>query len=174
MQQLFITQDRLKALKKEPETIKLVESMCKCKIEVDNEGSIIITADDGYSEFVAKNILFAYGRGFEMRTAELLENEEYYFVQIDLGPMFSEKRLVQMKARLIGETGKTKKYIENVSGAKLSIYGDTISFIGSASQIEEAKTAVNVLIEGGTHKLAYAKMEAAHRKNKAARHDPKF
>jgi ribosomal RNA assembly protein len=175
MQQVFITAERLKSLRKEMELIAFVQKLCKCKIKIESDGTISITADDGYSEFVAKNILFAYGRGFDMQTAELLEKENYYFISIDVGQLFgSEKRIMQMKARIIGENGRTKIYIENVSGAKLSIYGDTISFIGSQSQIDEAKTAVSTLLDGGTHKLAYARMEAAHRKNKAERHNPTF
>jgi ribosomal RNA assembly protein len=162
-------------LRKEIEIISLVERLCKCGITIEDDGAISILADDGYSEFVAKNILFAYGRGFDMKTAELLEKENYYFTSIDVGQLFdSEKRIRQIMARIIGESGKTKTYIENVSGAKLSIYGDTISFIGSQSQIDEAKTAVSTLVEGGTHKLAYARMEAAHRKNKKERHDAAF
>ncbi len=48
----------------------------------------------------------------------------------------------------------------------MSVYGDTVSFIGTIDEINEAETAVNTLIDGGTHRLAYTRMEAAHRKNK--------
>ncbi len=174
MQQVFITAERLKSLKKGKANIELLERICKCKIKLDPEGGISIEADNGYSEFVAKTILQAYGRGFEMKTAELLDHDDYYFSTIDIGNMYNENRTKQIKARIIGEKGKTKTYIERVSGAHLSIYGDTISFIGTASQIEEAKTAIIVLLEGGTHKLAYARMEAAHRKNKTSRHNATF
>ena len=175
MEQIQLTAERLKSLKKEGDAIALVQRICRCKIEIDAEGLITIKGDDGYCEFVAKNILYAYGRGFEMRVAELLEKDDYYFSFIDMGQLFgSEKRITQMRARIIGENGRTKTYIEGVSGAKLSIYGDTISFIGSSLQIEEAKTAVSTLLMGGTHKAAYAKMEAAHRKNKIRIHDATF
>lgn len=175
MQQVQITSERLKALRKQDGQIALVERICKCKISIDLDGLITISGEDGFGEFVARNILFAYGRGFEMKNAELLEKDDYYFVTIDLGQVFgSEKRIKQMKARVIGESGKTKTYIENVSGAKISVYGDTISFIGSYLQIEEAKTAVDTILAGGAHKTAYSKMEAAHRKNKAKIHDAAF
>ncbi len=175
MQQVQITADRLKALKKQSDQIPLIERICKCKISVDFDGLITISGEDGFSEFVAKNILFAYGRGFDMKYAVLLEKDDYYLSSIDIGQLFgSEKRIKQMKARIIGENGKTKTYIESVSGVKISVYGDTISFIGSQLQIEEAKTAVDTLLNGGAHKTAYSKMEAAHRKNKAKIHDPAF
>lgn len=174
MQQLFITAERLKSLKKDKEDIALVERICKCKVRFEDD-CVVIEGEDGYCEFVAKSIIFAYGRGFEMKRAELLENQDYYFEYIDIGEIFSsKKRIMQVKARIIGENGKTKSYIESVSGAKISVYGDTISFIGTALQIEEAKTAINTLLDGGSHKLAYSKMEAAHRKNKDNRHNPAF
>jgi ribosomal RNA assembly protein len=175
MQQLQITADRLKSLRKDMEHIPLVERLCRCKISVDSEGTITILGEDGYGEFIAKNVLYAYGRGFEMKIAQLLEKENYYFSSIDIGQLYdSEKRIMQMKARIIGENGRTKIYIENVSGVHLSVYGDTVSFIGSPMQIEEAKTAVSTLLMGGTHKSAYSKMEAAHRKNKVKIHDATF
>jgi ribosomal RNA assembly protein len=97
-----------------------------------------------------------------------LADDNYYFSSVDLGQIISsDKRVKQVKARIIGEEGRTKRYIEEVSSAKISVYGDTVSFIGSIEEINEAETAVNTLIEGGTHRLAYTRMEAAHRKNKA-------
>ncbi len=169
MEQVYITSERLKRLKKEPESVHALEGMCRCKLRIEEGEPVEISGKDAYGEFVAKNILQAYGRGFEMKTAMLLVNEDYYFSSIDLGVSFgSEKRIHQMKSRIIGEDGRTKNYIESVSGARLSVYGDTVSFIGTHSQINEAETAVNTLVEGGTHKLAYLKMEAAHRKNKAS------
>lgn len=174
MQQLFITQERLKALKKDKGIIGSVEKACNCKIKLVDD-SLEIHCENGYDEFVAKNIMFAFGRGFDIHTAMMLTNDEYYFASIDLGQIFgNSNRLQQVRSRIIGEEGKSKKYIESVSGAKLSVYGETVSFIGSSTQINEAETAVNALIEGGTHKMAYARMEAAHRKNKAQRTNATF
>ena len=50
--------------------------------------------------------------------------------------------------------------------AHISIYGDTVSMIGDITQISEAETAINTIIDGGTHRTAYLRMEAMHRKNK--------
>jgi ribosomal RNA assembly protein len=169
LQQVHIPGERVKALKKEKGALALVERICKCKAAVDGDDVIEIKSDDGsaYSEFTAKNIIFAFGRGFEMKDAERLEHDDCYFEMIDLGALFgSDKRITQMKSRVIGENGRTKVYIEGVSGAKIAVYGETVSLIGTAEQIVEAKTAVEALLQGSTHRVAYAKMEAAHRKHK--------
>ncbi len=174
MEQLYITSEKAKELKRDKSLVKSLEHLCSCKITIEGDDLIQIDGD-AYGEFSAKGILFAYGRGFNMDTARKLVGDEYYFSSIDIGQVFgNEKRVHQMKARIIGEGGRTKTYIEEVSGAKLSVYGDTVSFIGSITQINEAETAVNTLLEGGTHKLAYARMEEAHRKNKRQQHDAHF
>lgn len=175
MQQIYIPSERIWVLRKDRKLLDALERICKCTIDVKEEDAVVINAPDGYGEFVARNILFAFGRGFELQDAEKLLNDDYYFNSIDIGRLLgNEKRVKQVKARIIGEDGKTKIYIESVSGAKLSIYGDTVSFIGTPSQISEAETAVDILIHGGTHRVAYSKMEAQHRKNKAERQSVEF
>ncbi len=175
MQQVFIPSERIRVLRKDRKLLDSLEKICRCTIDVKEEDAVVINAQDGYGEFVARNVMFAFGRGFDIQDAEKLLNDDYYFNSIDIGHILgSEKRIKQVKARIIGEEGRTKIYIESVSGAKLSIYGDTVSFIGTPSQINEAETAVDILIHGGTHKVAYSRMEAVHRKNKAERHSPEF
>ncbi len=169
MQQLYITSERLKSLKKNPKELELVGRICNCAIAIGDDDLIMIEGHDAYGEFTAKNVIFAYGRGFEMKIALTLCHDDSYFESIDLEQLLgNERQISRVKSRIIGENGRAKTYMETVSGAKISVYGNTVSFIGSSLQINEAQTAVNTLIEGGTHKLAYLKMEAAHRKNKAA------
>ncbi len=173
MEDIYIPRERLDILKSDKRLFRQMESICDCKIEIESDR--LCLTGNAYSEFLAKNIVFAFGRGFDLNAARLLSDEDYYFSSIDLKHVLgSEKRVKQIKARIIGQSGRTKGYIENVSSAKISVYGDTVSFIGSVEEINEAETAVNTLIDGGTHKLAYLRMEAAHRKNKERAHSPGF
>jgi ribosomal RNA assembly protein len=174
MEDIYIPQERLQILKKDTKMQGVVERTCNCKIEiVGNE--FVRVSGGAFSEFVAKNVIFAFGRGFEMPIALLLADENYYFSSIDLKEALgTEKRITRIKARVIGVEGKTKRYIEGVSSARIMVYGHTISFIGNTDEIKEAETAVDTLIAGGTHKLAYLKMEAAHRKNKERARFAKF
>lgn len=168
MQSVSIPAERIKKLKKDKGLIKRMERSCNCKMRFGADDMIEIEGD-AFAEYSARNVIYAYGRGFDCDTACMLTDNEYYFDSIDLGQLISsDKRIKQVKARVIGENGKTRRYIEGVSSAKLSVYGETVSFIGTIEEIKEAETAVNTLIEGGTHRLAYTRMEAAHRKNKLA------
>ncbi len=173
MEQIYIPKERL-GLLRDRKTRTLLERICDCSISMESDEFVEITGSP-YAEFIAKNVIFAFGRGFDVEAARLLLNEEYYFSSIDLkDALGGEKRIARIKGRVIGENGRTKRYIESVSAVKMSVYGDTVSFIGSTNEIKEAETAVNTLIEGGTHRLAYLRMEAAHRKNKSNATNPKF
>lgn len=166
MQQVYIPHDRVKKMRDNKAILARVERLCNCRISIDSEDTIQIEGE-AFPEFSAKNIVFAFGRGFDLDTACKLAGNDYYFTTVDLEQVFgSEKRISQVKARIIGENGRTKKYIESVSLAKISVYGNTVSFIGTIEEIGEAQAAVDTLIEGGTHRLAYSRMEAAHRKNR--------
>lgn len=175
MEQLYIPSKRARLLRGKSDAVRMVEHMCKCTVSISHDDTIEIKGQDAFSEFSAKNILFAFGRGFDINTACRLNNPDQYFSSIDIEQLISnENRKKQLKSRVIGSEGRTRKYIEEVSGAHMSVYGDTVSFIGTIEEINEAETAVNTLLEGGTHRLAYTRMEAAHRKNKRQAHMAKF
>jgi ribosomal RNA assembly protein len=175
MQQLYITQERLKSLRSDPKILRRVERACNCRISVADDGTIEISSRDAFSEFNARNVLYAFGRGFEIETALKLLNPEFYFKAIDLGQIeHRPERVKQLKARIIGISGKAKRYIEEVSMAHISVYGDTVSLIGDIMQIAEAEAALNTIIDGGTHRTAYLRMEAMHRRHKEAALSARF
>ncbi|MCL5115150.1 MAG: hypothetical protein M1528_01280 [Candidatus Marsarchaeota archaeon] len=173
METVYITKERIKLLKREKRLHERLESVCRCSISLQDDS--IAVSGTPVDEYIAKNVIFAFGRGFSIDDATLLLNENFYFTYIDLKEeLGSEKRAKRIKGRIIGEGGRCKTYIERVSQAKISFYGDTVSFIGTIDQINEAETAIKTLIEGGTHKLAYLRMEAAHRKHRAGAASPIF
>jgi ribosomal RNA assembly protein len=166
MQLIYIPKERINTIKKDRSIIGKVEKLCKCKVTVKGDGTIEVDGE-AFGEFLARNIISAFGRGFDINIACKLSNDDYYFKSIDLGPIAgSDKRIEQVKARIIGKNGKTKRYIESVSNANLSIYGESVGFIGRIEEISEAQAAVDTLAEGSTHRLAYIRMETTHRKNK--------
>ncbi|MCL4371958.1 hypothetical protein M1373_01425 [Candidatus Marsarchaeota archaeon] len=166
IEEVYLPYERAMLLKQKHEQLQRLEEMCRCKISFA-EGNLIQIEGEGYDAYVTKEVVFAFGRGFGLRTAELLLKDDYYFSSIDIkGLQGSKKRVLNIKSRLIGTDGRAKKYIEGVSSAHIAVYGDTICFIGSVAAISEAETAAKTIINGGSHRLAYKRMEAAHRKNK--------
>ncbi len=165
MQHLLIPKERIKALNKD-KALQTLKERLGCKIEISNENEISIDGE-AYDEYNARNVLSAFGRGFDEKTSLKLLEDDFFFTSINLKEEFKiPKSIHRMKARLIGLDGKTKTYIESVSGVSISIYGNTISFIGSVEDIKIANSAIEILLEGGTHKKAYAVMERLRRKAK--------
>lgn len=143
-----------------------VQKMLNCGIEVRN-GNEIVLSGETYAEYSAKNVIQAFGRGFDLNKACKLLSEDYFFKYINLKEMFkNESQIRRIKARIIGREGKAKEYIETISGSDLSIYGNSIGIIGRVGEVNIATAALQILLEGGTHKKAYRIMEALRRKLK--------
>ncbi len=137
-----------------------------CTIEI-KDGNVVSISGDAYTEYNAHNVITAFGRGFDMATSLKLLSEDYFFASVSLKDLFNTKAgISRIKSRIIGEKGKTKLYIEEVSGAHVSIYGSFISFIGTIDETRMARAAVEVIVNVGTHKKAYRIMEAMRRKLK--------
>ena len=167
MQQVYIPKERVDELKKRKEFVERVEKECSCSVKF-GVGNYLDLVGDAYGEYTAKNILFAFGRGFDERTALRLLEDKYYLSTIDLMQIFKNKnRMHEIKARIIGVNGKTKRYIETVSSAHLSIYGGTVCIIGDMKAVHEAEAAIKTLINGGSHRKAYERLEAQHRSDKS-------
>ncbi len=157
MRQLLIPEARAKLLNNE--LLKQLSNRLACKIELKDKNEIVIDGD-AYAEYLCYTVLEAFGRGFDINIAFKLLAEDCFFKSINLKELFhNEKQIRRMKARIIGREGKAKRYIEEVSGADIALYGNTVSGIGTVDQLRVAYSAINVLLEGGTHKKAYRVME---------------
>ena len=163
MEQLLIPEKRVELLK---DVLERVEKATGCNISIE-DGNRVVISGDAYAEYNGKNIVQAIGRGFDYSKAMLLLSDEYFSKYINMKELFkNEEHIRRIKARIIGRSGTTKEYIEEVSGSFVSVYGNTIGIIGRVYEIEIASSAMQVLLEGGTHKKAYRIMEALRRKKR--------
>ena len=139
-----------------------VEEHLNVKIDIDDEGTVTITltekAPDPSVLLKAKDVVTAIGRGFSPEvTYRLIRNEDEIFDMIDLRQIFgrSESDIKRIKGRMIGADGKTRKLIEELSEANMAIYGHTVGFIGSFEQVDTARNAAQMIIEGCQHHTVY-------------------
>lgn len=162
MQQFLISAKRAKLLE-DPTLVRAFSERLGCEISLRDGKEVVITGDP-FDEYNAKNVMQAFARGFDIDTACRLLSDDYYFKTIDLKDIFSKKERIQrIKARIIGKEGRAKEYMQSISGAELSIYGDTVSVIGTVDEMRIISAALDILIEGGTHKKAYVVMEKTKR-----------
>jgi ribosomal RNA assembly protein len=155
----------------------IIERKLKVKLNVDSEnGTVTITlpatAEDPTVLFRAKEVVTAIGRGFSPEHAfRLLDDEEIIFEVIDLRDIIgrSPSDLKRLKGRLIGKEGKTRKIIEELSEANVSVYGHTVAIIGYPDQASVAREAVNMLIGGSLHGTVYRFLHKKRRELKKER-----
>lgn len=170
--------DRIGALVGPDGTVKnVIERKLSVRLEVDSEtGTVQITipatAKDPTVLFRAKEVVIAIGRGFAPDHAfRLLDDDEVVFEVIDLRETVgrSTSDMKRLKGRVIGKEGKTRRIIEELSEANISVYGHTISIIGYPDQAAIAREAVTMLIGGSLHGTVYRYLHKKRRELKKQR-----
>lgn len=125
-------------------------------------------ADNDVSRlFAVQNVIKAIERGFNPKKAEKLAEEDYDLLIIDLEEYARSRNSIErIKGRIIGKDGSSRKMLEELTDAFISVYGDTVSIIGKLDNIETAKEAVMMLIKGAFHKTVWNFLYAERRKRK--------
>jgi ribosomal RNA assembly protein len=59
--------------------------------------------------------------------------------------------------------GKTRKIIEELTDTNICVYGHTVGIIGDIEQVQIAKSAIQMLINGSPHSVVYRYL---HRKRR--------
>ncbi|MBS7624452.1 RNA-processing protein [Candidatus Bathyarchaeota archaeon] len=166
MKQLFvkIPRERIGVLIGQNGSVKdYIQKKLPVKLDIDSEsGDVTITlredAEDPSLLFRAKDVVLAIGRGFSPERAfKLLESEDCMLDIIDLREILgkSESEIRRIKGRIIGRDGKAREMIEELSGASVSVYGHTVAIIGDVEQVNVAREAINMLIDGSQHSTVY-------------------
>ena len=81
----------------------------------------------------------------------------------------SPSALARIRGRIIGEGGKARRTIEELTGAYISVYGHMVGFIGSFKEVKLATDAIVMLAKGSMHKSVYTMLQDAKRRDKMDR-----
>jgi ribosomal RNA assembly protein len=153
-----------------------IEKRCGVKIEIDSETGDTMIMDNKSSDhleaFRAVEAITAISRGFSPdRAYRLFDDDELIFQQIDLRDYTgkSPNALERIKGRVIGEGGKARRMIEELSGAYISVYGHTVCLIGDFREVKLATDAIAMLAKGSMHKTVYNMLQGAKRRDKMDR-----
>jgi len=159
-----IPRDRIGALIGPEGRVKAdIERKLNVDLEIDSAtGEVTIALDPNVQNpsqlFRAKEVVTAIGRGFSPERAfRLLQNEDVMLEVIDLRQTVgkSPADIQRLKGRIIGKDGKTRRIIEELTEADISVYGHTVSIIGSFEQADAAREAILMLIKGSQHGTVY-------------------
>jgi len=166
MQSVLIPVERVKILM-DPSVKTEVEKQGNVKLTLGDVDEILINSEDPIAEWKAMDIVKAIGRGFESAKALKLFNEEYVLKLISLKELFSsEKQRIRYKSRIIGTKGKIKITIEEISGASISVYGNTVGILGKMEEVDLAVRAVSMILNGASHGTVFIMLRKAKQKVK--------
>ncbi|HKS59193.1 MAG TPA: KH domain-containing protein, partial [Thermoplasmata archaeon] len=131
-------------------------------LEVDaSDGTVRVSAlDDGDPVAVlkARDVVLAIGRGFSPARAFRLLRENDLLGVLDIKQTTGKREkaaLWRIRSRIIGERGRARQRIEELSGASVSVYGNTVALIGDERQLERATRAVRLLLRGSEHSTVF-------------------
>jgi len=143
------------------ETKRLIEQETSTKLDIDSkEGDVFISGEDSLGLFVTREIISAIGRGFNPNIALKLRQIDYIFELINLNEIARSKNdLIRIKGRIIGEDGKSRKTIEELTGCEICVYGKTVGIIGSVEEAPIARKAIEMLLEGSMHASVFRFLE---------------
>ena len=159
-----IPKDRIGALiGPEGQVKSAIEKRLSVELTIDSEtGDVTITLakedSDPSQLFRAKEVVTAIGRGFSPdRAYRLIGDEDAALEVIDLREIFgrSPADLQRVKGRIIGQEGKTRRIIEELTEADVSVHGHTVSIIANIDQMDVAREAIQMLLQGSQHSTVY-------------------
>lgn len=149
-----------------------IERRTGTKLTLDSEtGEVQINpiGENPLGALKAREVLLAIARGFSSDRAFRLFEEDQFLEVLDIREFVgdSDRALVRLKGRVIGEKGKTRQILEDTTRAHVSIYGKTVSLIGTAEQLAVAREALGMLLGGAKHSSVYRFLERKRREAKS-------
>lgn len=159
MKKLRIPEDRVAVLIGEDgESKELIEDLTGTEITVE-ENSVSIEGEP-LEERNAKRMVRAIGRGFSPEKAQKMAERDVGIMLVDVSDFDSNaSRQRELKGRVIGRDGETRRHIEKEANVDISIYGSTVGVIGKTENLEVAREAIRMLLGGSSHSTAYRYLE---------------
>lgn len=150
------------------ETKNNLENLLGVKINLDSDsGNCEVLHNEDSPNYDPLNILLAQkainaiNRGFNPKKAMKLLDDTFELEVFNLLTILgrSDKRLKRVKGRIIGRNGEMRAAIERYSECFISVYGRTVSIIADYENLQIARKAVSMLINGKPHHVVLKFLE---------------
>lgn len=154
IEHVAIPEDRIRVLKKTRGWKEDLKHFLDLDADINED---VMLNGEALQLIRGKEIIKAFGRGYNFKDSLYLLDEEYFLDIINISEFAgkSGKRQMELKGRVIGEEGTTKKMIEKYADVKIAIYGKTVSIIGKPENIRIAKNAIEMILSGSKHNTVY-------------------
>jgi ribosomal RNA assembly protein len=166
-----VPMDRLPVIiGKEGTTKNEIMSKTGTLLTVDSENSMVIIEPEApgvppINVMKAADIVKAIGLGFTPEEAFSLLDEDNVLVVVDLKNLLGDNQntLKRIKGRIIGEKGRARRTIEEMTGTKIVVGKYHVAIIGSYERAMAAKKAIEMLAEGRQHGTVYRHLDTVMR-----------
>jgi ribosomal RNA assembly protein len=135
-------------------------------VKIDIKGRVVSFTGSGIDEYEASIVLEAMQFGFSAKKALLLKDENNILRILPIKHFTKRRDMKEVRARLIGTEGKTKKTIEEIASCHIIIKGNNVGILGPASSIDEATTGITNLIRGSKQANVYRFLERMNAEKK--------
>ncbi len=144
------------------EVAKRIEEDFNVRLEVDQErGEVTIMPKDGTTLdqlMKAKAVIEALSYGFSYEDAVSLKEDDYVLEVIDLRDYVDKNKihhLLRVKGRIIGENGRAKRTLQELTDTKIVIGDKYVAILGPYENVKITREALRLLIEGRQHATVY-------------------
>jgi len=148
------------------ETKRELQRITNTKIEVEStEGIVTLSGKDALGLYTGREIINAIGRGFSPERAQMLLDPENGYETMNLKDYArNETDLIRLRGRIIGEDGKSRRVIEEMTDVYISVYGKTVGLIGNIEGLPVARRAIQAILGGSRHATVFRWLEGQRRK----------
>ena len=144
---IVIPEERMRILRRDKRWKVALGKLSDVKVEINSD--VLLEGDDPLQLMRVKDVMKAFGRGFNFDDALNLLDEEFILEMIELREFAgkSKERQAVLKGRVIGTQGRIKKLIEKEADVKIAVQGKTISIIGRWDNMEFAKKIIEMILQ---------------------------
>ncbi|MDT7867612.1 MAG: KH domain-containing protein [Acidianus sp.] len=142
--------------------LTLDEGNSRVLIEAEREG-------DAANVLRARDIVRAIAIGFSPQDALQLLDEDYVLVVVDVTQAVGDKEnhLRRVLGRVIGENGRARRTLEEITGTKIVVNDrGLVGIIGDYERSQVARHGVELLVQGRMHATVYRRLESMMRELK--------
>ena len=148
------------------ETKRLIMDRLGVRLSIDTENSVVVIEPEvpgvpPINLMKAAEVVRAIALGFPPDKALRLAEEDQILVVVDLKSIIgdSPNHLRRVKARIIGEKGRARRTLEQMTGTYIVVGDAHVAIIGDYERAIAAKRAVEMLVEGRMHSTVYRRLE---------------
>jgi len=131
----------------------------KLNIKILNRGKEVQIDGKPEEEYIAEKVIDALNFGFPFSIAISIKEENLEFEILNIKDHTTRKDLERVRARIIGEGGKTLKTLNQLTKCNFELKDNQVAIIGAPEYIENAQESIISIIKGAKQSNVYSHLE---------------